>query len=784
MEMEEPYLEQEPEPLNIQEYLLVLYKRRWMILAIFLIVVISVAVKSYTDTPIYQAQTRLIVENNPTGISVSSDSAASYFGQMRYFETQYNIIQSRAVAREVIRRLDLENSEEFFPKPKGGLFADLRQSVRESLEKAKQSVLSLFRGPDDEKAESSQELLPEETYSSGLVNGIIGRITVKPIKDSNLIDVGFEARSPVLAARIANTVAQVYIDNSLETRLNAIKQAMEWLNQRMDKERKKVDEAENALLQYKQEHGIITDFSSDMETITAQKLSQLNAEVVRAEADRVEAETRYKQALVLKNNPLVSDSIPEVMDNSLIKQIKKTEVELYQQISELSRKYGRNHPKMKAMQSELEEIQKRKAQEVGRIIDTLKNEYEVSAAREQSLKTALEKQKQEVLDLNEKSIQFSVLQRQAQGAREMYEILIKRFKETAATEDIRTSNIRVIDRAEVPASPIKPTPRRNILLAAIVGLVLGVGVAFLIEFLDNTLKTPDEAEKAVGVPCLGLLPLIDMAPSPRNESDGSLPELVTVGQSRSTVSEAFRTIRTKILFSSAVHQPRIILLSSAGPKEGKTFVSGNLAVTMAQTGNRVLVIDCDMRRPRMHKLFGLEKEPGLSNLLVGDCDRAAVIQDTPVPNLWMIPCGLIPPNPSELLGSDKMADLLKDLSQEYDRIVLDTPPLASVSDAAVLSRLADVNLMILYSNRTTRNGARNGVELIRSVGAQVAGTILNSVDLDRNAYYYQYYYYYYGYYYGEDGERKNRKGRRGRRRRRSEEGETLLADTPEAPMGT
>jgi len=768
--MDEPYPNEEEQPLDIREYLLTVYKRRWTVLAIFLIVVLAVAVKSFTTTPVYEAETRVMVENKPMGLAPYGDSAFNYFGQLRYFETQYKIIESRAVACEIVRRLDLENNEEFSPRPAEGLFADLKASLRSWLGSMKRSILSLFQGEDGKPEQAAEAALAEEDCNTGLAGAVIGRISVKPIKDSNLIDIGFRARDPVLAARGANTAAEAYIDHSLAVRLDSVKQAMGWLHERMDKERKKVDEAESALLAYKQSHRIITDFTSDMETITAQKLSQLNAQVVAAEADRVEAETRYKQALALRNNPLVSDSIPEVMDNSLIQTIKKTEVQLYQQISELSRKYGRNHPKMKAAQSELEEIQNRKVLEVNRIIDSLKNQFEVAAAREKSLRAALDRQKEEVLDLNEKAIAFSVLQRQAEGAREMYEVLIKRFKETAASEDIRTSNIRVIDRATVPGAPVVPTPRRNILLAAVVGLVLGVGAAFFIEYLDNTLKTPDEAEKAVGVPCLGMLPFIDFG-EPRTPADGFNPELVTAARSGSTVSEGFRAIRTKILFSSAVQQPRTILFSSVGPREGKTFVSANLAVTMAQTGSRVLIVDCDMRKPRVHKVFAADREPGLSNVLVGDCDLASAVRRTRVPNLDILPCGLVPPNPSELLGSGRMADLLRELSSQYDRIVLDSPPLASVTDAAVLARLTDLTVVVLYSNRTTRNGARNGAQIVHSVGGHLAGTVLNAVDLDRNAYYYQYYYYHYGYYYGEDGERRSRKERKSRRKRRGGKGE-------------
>ncbi|MCP3871487.1 MAG: polysaccharide biosynthesis tyrosine autokinase, partial [Gammaproteobacteria bacterium] len=328
----------------------------------------------------------------------------------------------------------------------------------------------------------------------------------------------------------------------------------------------KVAAAEESLLEYKNRFNIVTDFTGENEKITAQKLAQLNTQVVDAESVRVEAETRYRQAQALKGSPDMADSITEVLSNPLINEIKTMEVGLFKRMSELSKKYGSKHPQMVAINSELKTIQKRKNAEVNRVINSLKNEFEVSLAKEKSLKGALAQQKQESLDLNQKAIEYSVLRREAESAREMYDLLIKRFKETSLTEDMKTGNIRIIDRAEVPQSAVKPRKKLNILLAMIVGLTLGTGLAFLFEYLDNTIKTPDEIKRYLDIPYLGPVPAIDMNDSQDADHDHS-PELEAAHSPKSTASEAYRGIRTNILFSSADSEPQVLLVSSAGPQE-------------------------------------------------------------------------------------------------------------------------------------------------------------------------------------------------------------------------
>ena len=733
-------------------------KRKWTVIAFFAIIVITVAIHTFTATPVYEASTRLIIDKeNPNVVSIQEVMAINASGT-DYYQTQYKIIESRTVAREVIRHLNLEKSEEFFPRPKDDFISNLKRSIRETLSFWKDSVKSLLRIEHKKTSTTLAEYEPD----SPLVSAFIGRITVNPIRNSRLVDVNFQAKDPVLATKAVNTLADAFIGQNLETKLRAVQDAVKWLHSRIEDERKRVEKAEQALLGYKEKHSIITDFSSDVENITAQKLAQLNTQVVDAESKRVEAETRYTQAMALTGTPDMLDSIPEVLNNELIRQIKSMEVELYKRMSELSKKYGQKHPQMVAIESELNTLQKRKTQEVNRVISSLKNEYRVALAKENSLKAALAKQKKESLELNQKAIEYGVLRREAESARQMYELLFKRFKETSLTEDMKTGNIRIVDRAEVPKYPVKPKKKLNILLAIIVGLVTGVGLAFFFEYLDNTIKIPEDVKQHLNIPYLGPAPLFGMESDGNPEGDRSR-ELVTLHSPKSTGSESYRGIRTSILFSSAESAPQVILITSAGPKEGKTITTANLAVTMAQSGSKVMILDCDMRRPKLHKVFGAARDQGVSNILVGSTDLDKAIFHTHLPNLDIIPCGPIPPNPSEMLGSARMSTLLNKLRKQYAHILIDSPPSTAVTDAVVLSKSVDGVVLVIRAGDTVREIVKNGVAQLETVGAHILGAVLNGVDTGRDSYYYYQYYYYY---YGEDGEKK-RKSRRKKRKKRA-----------------
>jgi capsular exopolysaccharide synthesis family protein len=337
----------------------------------------------------------------------------------------------------------------------------------------------------------------------------------------------------------------------------------------------------------------------------------------------------------------------------------------------------------------------------------------------------------------------------------MYDLLIKRFKETTLTEDMKTGNIRVIDKAEAPKDPVKPRKKRNLILAVIMGLVTGLGLAFFFEYLDNTIKIPEDVKQHLKIPYLGPVPLFDRVSG--NPGRDVNQELVTLHAPKSSSSESYRGIRTNILFSSAESPPQVILITSAGPGEGKTITTLNLGIAMAQAGSKVIILDCDMRRPKIHKAFGLTKDRGISNFLVGGADVDGTVGDTPIPNLDVIPCGPIPPNPSEMLGSNRMADLLNGLRKEYAHILIDSPPATAVTDPIVLSKSVDGVVLVIRAGETAREIVRNGVAQFQAVGANILGAILNGVDVGRDKYYY---YKYYHYYYGEDGDKKKSKNRK------------------------
>jgi len=790
--------------VNLQEYIRVLMKHRWTILTVFAVIVVSVTIFSFTATPIYQATTRIVIEKeNPKVVSIQEVMSVDSSG-LDYYQTQYKILESKSVANEVIKRLNLENNETFNPKP--GVIAQVVEWILSPIAYVK----SLMKTTDKDAALMGQPGIAEPT--SPLVGKLLNAVKVTPIRNSRLVDVSFESPDPVLAARGANTLAKAYIDLNLQTKLKATQDAVNWLNQQIDQEKKKVDTADQALLRYKQEQGIVTDFSTNAETITAQKLAELNKQVVEATSRRVEAETRYRQAKSLADRADTSASIPEVMSNPLIQEIKKQEVEISKRLSELSKRYGSNHPQIIALNNEMRTLNARKAAEIQRVVDSLHNQYRVALAGEQSLKGALGQQKGETLAMNQKAIDYTVLKREAETSREMFDLLVKRFKEASLTEDIRTGNIRVIDPAQIPKGPVKPKKLQNILLAIIVGLSLGVGLAFFLEYIDNTIKLPDEVTGILKIPYLGPVPAIAAVaakegggnPGGGGDSggggDGSggvagaisgvlgnvlggaisdvgkgargaagpdadpTQDIVVVHSPKSTASEAYRGIRTSLLFSSADVAPQIILVTSSGPREGKTTCSANIAAAMAQAGSRVIVVDCDLRRPRVHQLFGRDRSVGTSNILVANCTIDEAIQQTDIPNVDMIASGPVPPNPSELLGSKHMMEMLVELRGRYERIIIDSTPISAVTDAVILSKIVDGVVLVIRAHQTNREVIRYAITQLRNVSAHIFGAVLNGVDMGRDSYYYYQYYYYY---YGQDGERKKKtRSRRSLRSRR------------------
>ncbi len=734
--------DEEPE-VHLRDYIDILLRHRWVILVCLLVIPATVLLYTMTETPLYQSTATLIIEPRTPKIYSVEEMLSADISSREYYNSQYKIIKSRPVARHVIEDLDLMNSREFFPPPETGVTAELKRKVKSTIAGWKKAAADLIDTGGDGAQADQLPLTPEEEAQSrynSLIGALLGRITVEPVRDSRLVEISFMAKDPSLACRGANSTAESYIEFNLENRIEAAQAAAKWLEKRLIEAEENVEAAERELQAFKERHGIVTTFSEESEKLTAQSLSELNRQLGQAKARRVECEARYEQARALLEGGNSLDCITELLQSSIVSGINQKIVTLHSALAELSNTYGANHPKVVAIESQLNELEQKKRTETKKVVNSLKNEYEVALAREKSLETSLETIKQNAQSMNREAVEYGVLKRQAEGARNMYETLLRRYKEASLGKDIESGNIRLVEDAQVSKSPVQPNPKRNMMLGLAVALMLGVGMAFFLEYLDSTVKTPDDIKK---------LGLAYLAPIPRfaatKSSGGESAKVVAHHAPRSPAGEAYRSLRTGIILSGAENEPKTIAVTSPATAEGKTVTCVNLAVSMAQYGSRTLLIDCDLRKPMLHKYFQLSRHPGLSNLLAGDVNSEAAFQKSFVPNLDLLLAGDIPPNPSELLGGRRMKRLMEQISRHYDQIVIDTPPVTAVTDPALLAKLADGVVLVFRGGFTMRQQAKNAIEILKPLGVNIFGAILNAVEMNRHKYYYyQYYYYYYG----------------------------------------
>lgn len=744
-------MQNEKDTMHLRDYLLVLRKRRWLIASCFIVVVLLAGLFTVTMQPVYKGETILSIEPDDANVVSIEDVFTFDASNTEYYQTQYNIISSRTIARRVIESLNLQESEEFFPKPGDSLVAQTVHWIKETIGELKNALQAMFKPPST----GEQQLSEEEARMRSAVSIFSQRLTVEPVRNSRLVSISFEAYSPVLAKKITDAIAQEYINHNREVRLATIQDAITWLNKRIASEREKVEAAEARFQVFKDRHSIISDFSENIEQVKASQLAELRAKIVDAETEMIEARTRYQQTRSLMDQGQPLDSIPAVLENQLILSIKQKEVELRNRKSELSRTYGPNHPQIRAVNAELSTLETRMRNEAMKIMESLQNQYQLAKARYDSLMASMNTLETQALELNKLAAEYRTLQSDAVGAREIFNMLVQRFKEASVSQDMPTVNIHVVDAAQLPSDPVRPKTFLYLAIAAFFGLGIGLGVAFFLEYLDNTLKTPEDVKRWLAAPFLGVIPFQKGVAS---DTPGSL---ASVTDAKSLASEAYRSLRTSVLFSLADQEPKTLQVTSAGPGEGKTLTAINLAVTMAQNGSRTVIIDCDLRRPMVHKTMGLHRQRGVSNILANPKEEIeSLVQETGIPNLWVVPSGPIPPNPSELLGGKRMQELLDRLGPMFDKIIVDTPPVTAVTDATLIASKVEGVVMVVRAFSTSRDVVRTGLDALRKINAKILGVVLNGVKLEKEGYYYYQYYYYY---YASDD-----KGRRSRKRKTRE----------------
>ena len=725
--------EQMPKEPHLLDYLIILKKHQWLVLSFLLTVVTVVTIATFKMKPVYVAAARVEVDREAQSIQPFPDSNSydDYVDSENYIETQTKILQSETLALQTIKSMDLGRYPEFGGRP-------------------------------------NTFIIPHAGVTSqrpAILGSFLGSLSIQRIKDSRLIEVRFEAQDPQLAAQIVNGHLQNYIEANFRSKYDATQQASNWLSAELEELRIKVEKSEAAKIAYERENQIWT--IDEKQNITTQKLSDINKALTDAQTDLVQKQALYQ---IAKGGDV--DQLPDVRNNAYLSELLKRQADLGEQYVDASAQFGPNYPKVQRITREKKEVDDAIARAKQNVEASIETDYKTSKERVGLLSAALETQKGDANDMSEKLVQYHILEHDAESNKQLYDGLEQKLKEAGITAGLRSSNIRIVDPALVPSYPARPQKAKNILLAFLIGLVGGVGLAFLREYLDNTVKSPDDVERLAGLPSLAVVPslpnLLGVSHSRKLLTDGqgdeqeSRVEIVSFIKPKSQVSEAFRALRTSLLLSQADHPPQVILVTSALPREGKTTSALNLAVTLAQLGDRTLIVDSDLRKPGIRRALGLTvgRDFGLSSYLAGVSSLDEVVITHPqIENLSALTTGPIPPSPADLLSSHRMRDAITYLRQKYKFIVIDSPPIMAATDAVILSALTDGVLLVVRSGETPKEAFTRTRDLLHAVKCRLLGVVLNAVDSSAPDYYYSYRYYpyAYGYGYGEDAPGKRSK---------------------------
>ncbi|MDG4561591.1 MAG: polysaccharide biosynthesis tyrosine autokinase [Candidatus Competibacter sp.] len=723
---EQPLFEEESEEdaLDLRELWQVILKRRWTILIFTLIVVIAVVTATYLKTPIYRADLTLQIDLEDIKImqvgEVSSGEKGGWNSQ-DYYQTQYELLKSRSLAQRVINQLGL---------------ADLPPPPPSSLAQFKQWLAAWLPKTDDAKPEPPSE----NGRIEGLISGFLGGLTVEPVRNSRLIKLYYDSPDPKQAAIILNTLAKSYISLNLERRFDATTYARKFLQERLQQVKVKLEESERGLVEFSRQEQIFT--VGDKGSIVGQNLEATNAALGEAEKRRVAAEAMYRQMLGTRGQGL-----SQVLDSKIIQDLKQSKAKLEAQYQDNLSIYKPAYPTMVQLRNQISQVDNMIGQEIGNIRAAITASYEAAKAEEALLRTNLDRLKQEVLTQQDRSIQFNILRREVDTNRQLYDGLLQRFKEVGVAAGVGTNNISIVDEAKAPSFPYKPNLRLNATLALVLGLLGGIGLAFLFEHLDDTFRKPEDLEKLLGLPVLGMIPMLKQA-----RGDERAIALIGHDDPRSAFAEAYRSVRTALQFSTASGVPRLLAVTSAMVSEGKSTTAISLAIQFAQAGKRTLLVEADLRKPSLHKALQLDNQTGLTNYLAGgEVHPADITRPTHISNLFAIPSGPLPPNPADLLSSGRMVELLTLAAEKFDQVVLDSPPLLGLADGLIVGNLCEGILLAVEMGSTPRGYVQGAFKRLRGARVHVLGTILTKLEARPGAYgyYRSYYYYYHTDYYGE-----------------------------------
>jgi capsular exopolysaccharide synthesis family protein len=709
---------------SLLDYWRVLLKRKWLVLACAAIVLTLALIWSLHMTRIYVASARISINpenSNALGFQDIAGTASVYVDETLPLETQVKILQSDTLALQVVKKLRLDQDPRFAgPAPTAP---------------AKAESIALTGPP---------QLDP--TREAGLIGAFKQGLEVISIHNTRLVEVRFSSGDPKLAAEIVNGLVNTFIEQNYKTRYESTMQAADWISRQLADLQIKVETSQEKLLRYQKEHEIVG--GDEKQNITTAKLDALSKELTTAETDRIQKQSVYQ--LTLSQNP---EALINLAQNDYLQKLRTQEEDLKSQYAQTNLQFGAAYPKVIELKERIRQVEAAVNSEVKRTVNRVKNDYLGSLQREKMLRLAFEQQKQETNKLNESAIEYSLLRRDADSNRQLYDGLLQKLKEAGISAGLNSSSIHIVDAARVPLAPFKPDIQRNLEMALLLGLAGGIGLTFLLEAVDTTVRTPDEVGVVSALPSLGIIPqssrlnsrsdkMPRLLPFGPENNNGRMDPIALVAYSRpnSRIAESYRALRTSILLSSLGAPPKVILVTSAFPQEGKTITSINSAIVLAQQGRRVLLVDADLRRAGVQLAFGIKPVAGLSNLLAGGGVGGSVILPSPrLPSLSVLPAGPPPPHPAELLGSPLMQNLLAQWREEFDHVILDSPPALSVTDSVLLSVKVDQVILVIRSGQTKKAALRRVRELLLQVNANIMGVVVNAFNLsstDHGHYYY------------------------------------------------
>ena len=740
----------EGQEINLREYWEKIRQRKGIVITFTIAVFVLGAFWTFIQRPVYTAKSTLLIEKEPNILSFDQVLQIES-GRDDYYQTQFKLLSSRGLADSVVDRLKLYENPEFVGKPG----------------KRKKPI-----DPTD------------YVFRERLVVGFLARLKVTPVRLTRLVEVSFAAGDPKLAAECVNELAAAFIDLNINIKYAATEQATTFLSEQIKGLQSEIEQKGKQLQGFEAEANIIA--LSDNETTVIDRLSQLNKALTEAQIDRSRKEATWNG---LKN--VGPDYVPEAINNPLIQRLREEYVRLKREYQKMEERFQPDYPELQRTKVELESARKSLDDETQNLVKGAYSEYQTALNKERLLETEFNEQKGEAFKMNSSAVLYNGLKVEIQNKKTLLDSLLRRESETgveARLKGLRTSNVRVVDRARVPVRPSSPNKKRNLILALILGLGGGVGLAFLFDFLDNSVKTSEDVERYAGLPTLGVVPKFSLegankaysygrrlkgrkepkqigagtgeaveagtaasgdgsadvsAAAPfvaaveKAERPGSI-ELIPHYFPNSRLAESYRSIRTALLLSSADKPIKTIAVTSPMPGEGKTVSAANLAVTLAQSGKTVVVVDADLRRPRQHRLFKVKNTFGLTTYLTDSVELKKVVKSTDIPNLFLVNSGPIPPNPAELLGSDKMTRFIKMMGEECDFMLFDLPPMLEISDALVLGAKVDGVVLVVWGDKTSREALKKVREKLDMLKVRTLGVIINNVTLPHHgAYYYK-----------------------------------------------